>query len=99
MRAKRAWGWAAPVLAIPSLRERRDDIPLLVRTHLGIPADLLPHIFDRYWQAGSTDRRGIGLGLSIAAGIVAVHAGRVWVESQVGRRSSFHVTLPRAGWR
>ena len=34
MRAKRAWGWAAPVLAIPSLRERRDDIPLLVRTLL-----------------------------------------------------------------
>ena len=63
----------------------------------GIPADLLPHIFDRYWQAGSTDRRGIGLGLSIAAGIVAIHGGRVWVESQVGSGSSFHFTLPRAG--
>ena len=63
----------------------------------GIPADQLLHIFDRYWQAGSADRRGIGLGLSIAAGIVAVHGGRVWVESQVGRGSSFHFTLLRAG--
>lgn len=63
----------------------------------GIPADQLPHIFDRYWQARSTDRRGVGLGLSIAAGIVAVHGGRLWVESQVGTGSSFHFTLPRAG--
>jgi len=62
----------------------------------GIPADQLPHIFDRYWQADSTDRRGIGLGLSIAAGIVAVHGGRVWAESQVGSGSSFHFTLLRA---
>ncbi len=61
----------------------------------GIPADLLPHLFDRYWQARRTDRRGVGLGLSIAAGIVAAHGGRIWVESEEGRGSSFLFTLPR----
>jgi two-component system sensor histidine kinase/response regulator len=62
-------------------------------TGFGIAADQLPHIFDRYWQARTTDRRGVGLGLSIAAGIVAVHGGRIWVESEVGTGSSFHFTL------
>jgi two-component system sensor histidine kinase/response regulator len=62
----------------------------------GIPADQLPHIFDRYWQGRATDRRGVGLGLSITAGIVAAHGGRVWVDSQLGKGSAFHFTLPRA---
>jgi signal transduction histidine kinase len=63
----------------------------------GIPAEQLPHIFDRYWQARSTARQGVGLGLSIAAGIVAAHGGRIWVDSDAGHGSAFHFTLPRAG--
>jgi signal transduction histidine kinase len=63
----------------------------------GITADQLPHIFDRYWQGRSTDRRGVGLGLSIAAGIVAMHGGRIWANSELGEGSSFHFTLPRVG--
>ena len=60
----------------------------------GIEADQVPHIFDRYWQARSGDRRGIGLGLSIAAGIIAAHGGRIWVDSEVGHGSSFVFRLP-----
>jgi two-component system sensor histidine kinase/response regulator len=63
----------------------------------GIAADQLPHIFDRYWQGRSTDRRGVGLGLSIAAGIVTMHGGRIWASSELGKGSSFHFTLPRVG--
>jgi signal transduction histidine kinase len=63
----------------------------------GIPPDQLPHIFKRYWQAANHARRkGIGLGLSIAQGIIVAHGGRIWVESEVGAGTTFHFTLPLA---
>jgi len=62
----------------------------------GIPADELPHVFDRYYQAQRKNRDGIGLGLSIARGIVEAHGGRIWVESQgvEGEGTTFFFTLP-----
>jgi signal transduction histidine kinase len=68
----------------------------VIDTGPGIPAEQLPHIFGRFWQARSTDRRGIGLGLAIAKGIVEAHRGRIWVESSVGLGSTFYFTLPVA---
>jgi PAS domain S-box-containing protein len=67
-------------------------------TGYGIPAEQLPHIFDRFWQAGhsSIRSRGAGLGLPIAEGIVKAHGGRMWVKSEVGKGSTFHFTLPVA---
>ncbi len=62
----------------------------------GIPPDQVPHIFGRFWQAMPSDRRGIGLGLAIAKGIVEAHGGMIWVESQVGSGSTFYFTLPSA---
>ena len=62
----------------------------------GIPPDQVPHIFGRFWQAMPSDRRGIGLGLAIAKGIVEAHGGMIWVESQVGLGSTFYFTLPSA---
>ncbi len=62
----------------------------------GIPAEQLPRIFDRYWQARETARYGTGLGLAIAKGLVEAHGGRIWVESAVGSGSTFYFTLPRA---
>lgn len=62
----------------------------------GIPAEQLPHIFGQFWQGARTDRRGIGLGLAIAKGIVEAHDGRIWVESVVGHGSSFYFSLPVA---
>lgn len=61
----------------------------------GIPADELPHVFDRYYQARRKNRDGIGLGLTIARGIVEAHGGRIWVESQgeEGKGSTFLFTL------
>ena len=60
----------------------------------GIPADQLSRVFSRFWQAGKADRRGVGLGLSIARGIVEAHGGRIWVESEEGEGSTFYFTLP-----
>jgi PAS domain S-box-containing protein len=62
----------------------------------GIPPDQVPHIFGRFWQAMPSDRRGIGLGLAIAKGIVEAHGGMIWVESHVGLGSTFYFTLPSA---
>jgi PAS domain S-box-containing protein len=68
----------------------------VIDTGPGIPPEQVPHIFGRFWQANSSDRRGIGLGLAIAKGIVEAHQGRIWVESQVGLGSTFYFTLPSA---
>ncbi|MCU1282336.1 MAG: hypothetical protein JWM53_5882 [bacterium] len=63
----------------------------------GIAADQIPRIFDRYWhQAQRESRQGAGLGLYIAKGIVENHGGRIWVDSTIGRGSTFYFTLPAA---
>jgi signal transduction histidine kinase len=59
----------------------------------GIPAEQIPHLFEQFWQARS-DKRGVGLGLTIAKGIVDAHGGRIWAESTVGTGSTFSFTLP-----
>ncbi|HEY0021180.1 MAG TPA: hybrid sensor histidine kinase/response regulator [Longimicrobium sp.] len=63
----------------------------------GIPPEQVPHIFGAFWQARHADRRGLGLGLSIARGLVEAHGGRIWVESDPGRGARFVFTLPLAG--
>ena len=60
----------------------------------GIPPEQVPHIFGAFWQAHDADRRGLGLGLSIARGLVEAHGGRIWVESEPGRGTRFVFTLP-----
>jgi len=60
----------------------------------GIPADQLPRLFERFWQERRSDRRGVGLGLGIAKGIVEAHGGTIHAESTPGRGSSFSFTLP-----
>ncbi|HSD21410.1 MAG TPA: AAA family ATPase [Anaeromyxobacter sp.] len=62
---------------------------------IGIPADRLPHIFERFERATSTRHYGgLGLGLFIARQIVESHQGSISVQSELGRGSSFQVELP-----
>ena len=78
-----------------SASPRENAVCFCVRdTGSGIAPDQLPHVFDRFWQASQRDRRGAGLGLAIVHGIVRAHGGQIWVESELGRGSSFFFTLP-----
>jgi signal transduction histidine kinase len=77
---------------------RAEDAPGGVRfsvsdTGVGMSQEQLSKLFGQFWQANPADRRGIGLGLSIAKGIVEAHGGRIWVESQPGVGTTFHFTL------
>ena len=65
-------------------------------TGVGISVDDLPHVFDRFWRVRKAERRGAGLGLAIVKGLVEAHAGHVWVESALGRGSTFYFTVPVA---
>jgi len=61
----------------------------------GIPAKDQAHIFDKFYRASNaSSRSGSGLGLAIVKSIIDAHQGRVWVESTVGKGSSFFVVLP-----
>ncbi len=60
----------------------------------GIPAEHLPHIFDRYWQPSGARRGSAGLGLYIAKGIVEAHSGRMWVDSKPRHGAMLSFTLP-----
>jgi signal transduction histidine kinase len=78
------------------VRGSGDAAILSVRdTGPGIPADELPRIFDRLFR-GDTSRteRGLGLGLSLVKAIVEAHGGDVTVSSELGRGSTFSVSLP-----
>lgn len=78
---------------------RDDDGSILVSvqdTGPGIPADRQERIFERFAQAdASTARRfgGTGLGLAISRQLVELMGGRLWLESEVGRGTTFHFTL------
>jgi signal transduction histidine kinase len=63
-------------------------------TGVGITAEEIAHVFDRFWQARKPDRNGAGLGLAIVRQIVEAHRGRLWVESELGAGSTFFFTLP-----
>jgi signal transduction histidine kinase len=64
---------------------------------IGIPADLLPHLFQKFYQIDSSIRRkygGTGLGLFICKKIVDAHKGNVWIESEESKGTTVHILLP-----
>ena len=66
-------------------------------TGIGIPADQLDLVFGEFRQVDGTTTRdfgGTGLGLSITKKFVELHGGRIWVESELGKGSTFFFTVP-----
>jgi PAS domain S-box-containing protein len=62
----------------------------------GIRSEELSHLFEAYWSAPGHAKRGTGLGLYIAKGMIEAHGGRIWVTSVPGEGSQFFLTLPLA---
>ena len=66
-------------------------------TGMGIPKEAMPHLFNKFFRVSNTAQKaqkGTGLGLYIAKSIVEKLNGKIWVESELGKGSKFHFTLP-----
>jgi signal transduction histidine kinase len=81
---------------ISILASQRDQSILIeiTDTGMGIPEDKLQMIFDEFYQVEGGKHGGAGLGLAIAKRLVEEHGGNIWVESQLGKGSTFYFTLP-----
>lgn len=91
-------GYYAGVPGLLSMQEKQEMVEICVRDNgKGIPAEHLESIFERFYRVDTRLTRevgGLGLGLTICKRIVELHGGAIWVESVVGRGSTFHVWLP-----
>lgn len=85
------------------LHREGEELRLCVKDNgPGIPADDLPHLFERFYRVDkgrSRETGGTGLGLSIVKHIAQLHGGRAWVESELGKGASFWVALPLGSTR
>lgn len=86
-----------------SLQRRGECVEFAVSdTGIGIAGADLPYLFDRFWRADrarsrTSERSGVGLGLSISQWIARAHGGSITVASRLGRGSTFTVSLPLPG--
>jgi len=68
----------------------------------GIPLEEKDRVFDKFYQVaevGGAKPKGTGLGLAISKALVEMHGGKIWLESELNRGSTFHFTLPISGSR
>jgi two-component system phosphate regulon sensor histidine kinase PhoR len=79
-------------------KDQREVLVSVQDTGIGIPKEDLPRIFERFYRVDkgrSQELGGTGLGLSIVKHLVQAHGGKVWVDSQPGKGSTFYFTLPK----
>jgi two-component system phosphate regulon sensor histidine kinase PhoR len=86
-------------IIVSAAKTDREELQFSVRDNgIGIPKEDLPRIFERFYRVDkgrSQELGGTGLGLSIVKHIIQVHGGKVWVESQLEKGSTFYFTLPK----
>ncbi|MGI5917006.1 MAG: sensor histidine kinase, partial [Anaerolineae bacterium] len=88
---------AQGAIHIAAYRDGAAVVVAVSDTGIGIPQEDLERIFERFYQVEDSLRRehgGIGLGLAIAREMVDLIDGKVWVESQLNRGSTFYISLP-----
>ena len=77
-------------------RSKDDQIIHEIRdTGVGIPKDKIERVFDEFYQVETGKHGGTGLGLAITKRLVEEHGGKIWVESQLGKGTTFYFTIPR----
>jgi len=79
-------------------RKEKEDVMFEVQDYgRGIPKNKQKKIFERFYQVDTgMDRKfgGVGLGLTISQGIIQAHGGKIWVDSMLGKGSTFKFSLP-----
>jgi signal transduction histidine kinase/DNA-binding NarL/FixJ family response regulator len=81
-----------------SARQEEDQIIIRISdSGIGIPTTDLPHIFEKFYRGSNVNEQvsGTGLGLAIVSRIIDAHNGRIWVESNQGKGSTFTIVLPQ----
>jgi signal transduction histidine kinase len=80
------------------LTAQKEEVMISIADHgQGIAPEDTPYLFDRFYRvAASRNVEGLGLGLYITRMLVLAHGGRIWVESERGRGSTFFFTVPRS---
>jgi two-component system phosphate regulon sensor histidine kinase PhoR len=88
----------APGLNVALKAEKQEDGTRVIRIEdngIGIPADALPFIFNRFYRADKSGKiKGTGLGLSIVKHAVEAHGGKITVESTPGVHTCFSIVIP-----
>lgn len=65
-------------------------------TGIGIPQDKIRYVFDRFWQSDSSSRKkykGVGLGMAISKSIAELLGGKIWLESEINKGTTFYVKI------
>jgi signal transduction histidine kinase len=87
---------AGETIVLAASTEPADFVRFAVRDcGPGLPAELIPHVFDRFFRAPNQTRSGAGLGLAIAREIVVAHGGTIGCTSEIGRGTEFYFLLPK----
>jgi signal transduction histidine kinase len=81
-----------------SFEQTKNEVVVAVAdTGIGIPATAIEKLFTKFYRVGQSpmiESEGTGLGLYIAKSLVELHQGKIWVESEVGKGSTFYFSLP-----
>ena len=85
-------------IKLRSYDNENDVVTVVEDTGIGISNDLQKQVFNKFYQIrrqAGPGSKGSGLGLAICNGIISVHGGSIWVESQAGKGSKFYFSLPK----
>ncbi len=82
-------------VALALKRKGENEVEIIVKDNgVGIPKDEIAHVFDRFYQVKKNNAGGTGIGLALVEAFAKMHGGKAEVESEVGKGTTFTVTLP-----